>query len=335
MSDSNRGYRLAIVGALAALTFVTLGAGAYFGALYAPHYGYQSAHPTYRGPQPKQSNVSQIDRDRAGLPYFAERVASGPDPQDGSEREKRDLAAQESMSVWAFWLLLVSAIGTATTMIGTGFLLWQIILTRKAVRDTGDATEAMIEANNIARTAQRPWLQFKPKITQIEITETGLKLRYEAKVTNIGKMVADRCACRGGIIQDDGESAALRRIANYRDEAEKMALTTGDGPRLPYPIVPGETKTMAGELDHSGDLTGYQLADGTRRTNFIVFLCARYFVPGDDEMKILDRAFSVDYAKDGAEAIDPFMPYGIPIPLPSDLSSEQIILRPGGHNKTT
>ncbi|EQB12443.1 hypothetical protein RLDS_20125 [Sphingobium lactosutens DS20] len=44
-------------------------------------------------------------------------------------------------------------------------MLWQIILTRKAVRDTGDATKAMLEANKIARSAYeastRPVLIFE------------------------------------------------------------------------------------------------------------------------------------------------------------------------------
>lgn len=164
MSDSNWGLRVAALGALACLTFVTLGTGAFFGALNAPHYGYQAEYPANRTSQAEQSNPSQVDRDRAGLPYFAERIASGPDPEDGSEREKRDLAAQESMSVWAFWLLLVSAIGTLTTMIGTGFLLWQIILTREAVKDTGGATKAMVKANEIAQQANRAWLMPEPPI---------------------------------------------------------------------------------------------------------------------------------------------------------------------------
>lgn len=179
MSKRNWGVRTAVVGALIALSVVSLGTGAYFGALNAPHYGYQSAHPSYRGPQPEQSSVSQIDRDRAGLPYFAERIASGPDPEDGSEREKRDLAAQESMSVWAFWLLLVSSIGAAATIIGTVFLLWQIMLTREAVKDTGDATKAMEDANRIARDGQslqvKPWLQ----ITLPENMIAGKVHRFE------------------------------------------------------------------------------------------------------------------------------------------------------------
>lgn len=150
MLTGGRGILAAFAG-LAAL-FIALGTGAYFGALNAPHYGYQSAHP--RSANAEQSDPSQVDRDRAGLPYFAERIASGPDPANRDEREKRDLAAQESMSVWAFWLLVVSALGTVTTMIGTGFLLWQIILTREAVEDTGKATGAMLISNEISqRTA--------------------------------------------------------------------------------------------------------------------------------------------------------------------------------------
>lgn len=147
-----------------ALLYVVLWTGAFFGALNAPHYGDQ---PPHLATNQNQDDPPQIGRDRAGLPYFAARIASGPDAKNSTERENRDLAAQESMSVWAFWMMLVSAVGTVTTMFGTGFLLWQIMLTRKAVKDSGDATSAMNRANEIAEKSQRPWIA----IEEIEVRQ--------------------------------------------------------------------------------------------------------------------------------------------------------------------
>ncbi|WP_298021775.1 hypothetical protein [uncultured Parasphingopyxis sp.] len=133
-----------------------MGLGAFTGALYAPDYSNQSAIGGNRNGNDSNRQPSQIDRDRAGLPEFAERVTSGPDPENGKEREARDLAAQESMSVWAFWLLLVSAVGALTTIIGTCLLLWQVMLTRKAVEDTSGATAAM-ERSNLETRRNAEW----------------------------------------------------------------------------------------------------------------------------------------------------------------------------------
>ena len=171
----SRGYWPLIVAGCVIALLLTLGAGAFFGALYAPHYGYQAEEAAYRGADPEKTNPNQIDRDRAGLPYFAERIASGRDPEDGSEREKRDLAAQESMSVWAFWMLVVSAVGVIVTVIGTGFLLWQINLTRRAVKETDKATSVMKRQSDIAEASQRPWLVF-------EIKSLGPIRRYDIGV---------------------------------------------------------------------------------------------------------------------------------------------------------
>lgn len=103
------------------------------------------------GSKHSQQNPQQIDTNRSGLPDFAERIASNPEPRTTDERESRDLYAQETASLWNFWSLVVSSLGLVITGLGTGLLLWQIVLTRKAVEDTGEATKAMREANKIAR----------------------------------------------------------------------------------------------------------------------------------------------------------------------------------------
>lgn len=207
MSDSNWSVRIAVIGAIAALTFTALGTGAFFGGLYAPHYGDQATRSAYRSAHAKQDGPSQIDRDRAGLPYFAERIASDSDPADGTEREKRDLAAQESMSVWAFWMLITAAVSAGITAIGTGFLLWQIKLTRKAVEDTGKATTAMERQNEIAaeslaharvvtNTELRPWLLQETIRTNTSPTATiddvfvGQYIGFELMLKNSGRTPA-------------------------------------------------------------------------------------------------------------------------------------------------
>lgn len=146
-----RGYRLLGAAALGIVVIISFGTGAYFDALHATYNSNHSKEAAYGTGNPEQGNPSQIDRDRAGLPNFVERIASAPDPKDADEREKRDLAAQEASALFSFWMLLATAFSAVITTIGTGILLWQIMLTRKAVQDTGKATVAMEESNKIAR----------------------------------------------------------------------------------------------------------------------------------------------------------------------------------------
>jgi hypothetical protein len=274
-----RGYR-GVLAALAGLAaaFIALGTGAYFGALNAPHYGYQTEHPAYRTAQTEQGNPSQVDRDRAGLPHFAERIASGPDPADTNEREKRDLAAQESMSVWAFWLLLITAAGTATTIVGTGLLLWQIILTREAVRDTGDATAAMVRQNELASAAQRAWMSIEPEIISLTITEDGVPegtcvIHY----TNIGNTIARDMTY--------GAMMTVAKPDEYLDVINKISqhwMSKKDGIRS---AMPGEALQSRAHFSSIGL--------GRRSFPLTILICAHvhYKVEGSDAVHTTMRHF--------------------------------------------
>uniref|UniRef100_UPI0012EB9756 hypothetical protein n=1 Tax=Novosphingobium aquimarinum TaxID=2682494 RepID=UPI0012EB9756 len=170
MSDGNWGYRLAALAALVALTFVSLGTGAYFGSLYAPahkQYGAvipdESATPIYQGVTKSLPNIALV-------PDPVERAIANPPPDSGEDHEQRDLAAQESMAAWAFYMTVFAGLTALVTFLGT-ILIWkQVSLTREAVKETGDATKAMIEANRITqRTArafvilEKIWVQFETK----------------------------------------------------------------------------------------------------------------------------------------------------------------------------
>lgn len=146
-----RGYRLLIAAACGLTILIALGTGAYFGSLYAPDHkqyqavaGDQSRQNDYRGP-------SQSLPDIAGLPGPVERAIANPRPPSGEDHEKRDLAAQEASALWAFWMVVASFLSVFITTLGTIFLYKQIVLTRKAVKDTGKATGAMKKQNKIAR----------------------------------------------------------------------------------------------------------------------------------------------------------------------------------------
>lgn len=284
-----RGYRLLIVAACGIALLIALGLGAFFGALNAPHYGYQTAHPAYRSAQTEKSNPSQVDRDRAGLPYLAERIASGPDPKDTGEREQRDLAAQESMSIWAFWLLLVSAAGTATTMIGTGFLLWQIVLTRKAVEDTGKATNAMERQNNLASAAQRAWVAIDPKLVSAKAAGNRFDFDWRCAFVNKGGTVARnvRFAAKPQIFGDD----AFERIPAEYEKLEKAARNRQIN------IIPGEDTWGAGQMMQS--VRHIKWTGEKPFVHVILIAVAHYQIEGDDEWRCTARAFALTRKGEG------------------------------------
>jgi len=179
------GNRVLVAAAFSVALLLSLGTGAFFGSLYAPDFGGAPTHLVNQNSVATEKGQSQLSRDRAGLPEFVERMVSGPDPKDGTERDKRDLAAQESMSVWGFW-------GFAVTTIGTIFLAVQMILTRGAVQETAKATKAMERQNEIAEAAQRPWLVFdiKGPIPVTRHSSGAFSADFDIVIKNKGPMPA-------------------------------------------------------------------------------------------------------------------------------------------------
>lgn len=202
----------------------------------------------------------------------------------------------------------------------------------ESAKESREATEAMRESNQIAKIEKRPWLTIEVEITEARYEDDRLLLRYAIKITNIGQMVAERSAARAGIVERDDSPNGVRQIEGYRAAATRIASITEFGPQMPYPIIPRETKTTHGEIEILGDIRGIESADGSERTSHTIFVCARYHVPGETIMRETDRAFRIDY---GTDPNNPFKEWGIPIPIPSDLSPDKIILRQQGHNRTT
>lgn len=177
--------------ALVATIFIAFGLGSYAVSLGYGHYEKQCPEAAANRSRTEQYCPQQVDTDISGLPYLAQSIASNPEPKDSQERERRDLAAQESMSVWAFWMMAVSMVGVVVTMVGTGFLLWQIMLTREAVVDTGEATKAMRKANKIAKIFSRQQLQANISLSDVtHETRLNEKIYVKLRVTNDGQTPA-------------------------------------------------------------------------------------------------------------------------------------------------
>lgn len=195
----NDGSRhLAIVGAsLAAiavlggtLTF-TFHMGDLSGRSDAQAQGYAAAYPTDTR---KQIADCWIKAERSAA---QECVASAIQASREAQRSEAELSVQRQMSDSAFWALLVAVLMGLVTTIGTYLIFRQVELTRKAVEDTSQATKAVLEANEIAMNAQRPWLKFYPSAVAnifapkeaggiIPEYPGGIELVFTVEIENIG-----------------------------------------------------------------------------------------------------------------------------------------------------
>lgn len=109
-----RGYRgvLAAFAGIAAL-FTSAGFGAFYGSLYAPqqrHYQSVGANggQTYPASSPKNGLA-----DVSGIDALTQSILAKPQPRNPEEREQRDLAAQETSAVLAYWMFWAMIIQTA------------------------------------------------------------------------------------------------------------------------------------------------------------------------------------------------------------------------------
>lgn len=164
MRRNDSGRYLAIVGASlvavavlsGTLTF-TFHMGALSGRSDAQARGYAATYPTDTRKQVADC-WTKTERSAA-----QECVASAIQASREAQRSEADLSTQRQMSDWAFWGLVVAivigCITTVVTSLGTYLIFKQVKFSREAVEETGRATQAMLEANDIAKSAQRPWLK--------------------------------------------------------------------------------------------------------------------------------------------------------------------------------
>lgn len=295
----------------------------------------QDAYRSHATSADKSQPVDQFATPKAGIPAIAEALVSNPEPEQSNDRERRDLAAQEGMAVWAFWMAVFAGITTVITSAGT-ILIWrQVKLTREAVVDTGKATEAMERQNDLAEIAQRPWLKIEARVSYIERTPNSFTVRCDVTATNVGKTVAQNCAIRTAFMWYDGTPRGDAQIRNTRVEAERAVLGNLPEGRQSYPLLPGESVTVSSQNRVVGKLKGEPSDSGEERLYYVVFAAARYQIPGQEIIRETDRAFCFTYAATEEDRNDPFQEFGIPLPLPKDISIETVWMRRAGHNRTT
>ena len=205
----------------------------------------QPKPPIYcdKGANGANCRPQQYVTERSGIPGFFEGSISNPEPKTGVDHEKRDLAAQEASAVFAFWMVIIAACSAVVTLIGTFLLFRQIVLTRKAVEETGLATEAMREANKIAHeSAER---QLRAYISVEPLGIQGFDRQHVpygfVRLTNRGQTPANEICIHAwysierGDVGEDFDPTQERKII-IKHFVSQRSLGPGDTLDMSYAI---------------------------------------------------------------------------------------------------
>jgi len=198
------GVKVLIVGLGAVLLLSAMSLGAYFGALHAPQQQHQNSVSSNHRTEGGAHGSAQVKGNAIAASDAPEGQEASSGAKEREEREKRDLDAQESMSRYAFWTLLITSGGLLVTAAGTAMLLWQISLTRDALKTSSDANLAMQDANDIMRKAEDAQLIFHfPSGSQ----DSEGDFLLDALITNIG-----RSACKIHTVDICGEIIIMETV---------------------------------------------------------------------------------------------------------------------------
>lgn len=145
----SNGYRGLAATALVAAILIAFGLGAFVSGLDYPeqrYQPYQNSEADERGTITTASNVA--------APIVERTPCNKPQSETESDlcAQWRAAKAAERSADW-------TACGFWATLTGMALLTWQIMLTREAVKDTGDATKAMNRQNEIAENTARHQLR--------------------------------------------------------------------------------------------------------------------------------------------------------------------------------
>ncbi|WP_273676459.1 hypothetical protein [Erythrobacter fulvus] len=234
---------LAAFAGIAALLVAT-GAGAFYGSVYAPEKRhYQSVGPNSGQTYPAESPRNGL-ADVRGIDALAESLIAKPKPRNNDEREQRELAAQESMAVFAYWMFWAVVI---QTLLAGGALL-AILKDLKQSRESNER-------------ALRAYLYFGPiELSSFASRETSDGRRFEVNtaVKNGGQTPAYECVHMGNI------------VAFTPDEAEAHFGNQREPPRIGMPtpyVVPngGEVNAAFYSSSDVSESDLIRLRDGLKR----------------------------------------------------------------------
>ena len=108
-----------------------------------------------------------------------------------NQRAEKDLVAQQDMADWAWWVMVIGVLQFFATIATLGFVKLTLDATLEAVKDTGDATKAMLRQNELTEATQRPWLSVTIEaVGPHRIEENALHIGFQILIKNSGPMPA-------------------------------------------------------------------------------------------------------------------------------------------------
>lgn len=225
----------------------------------------------------------EIDPAGTGQPDTKSLQYRAPCDQPKGQSES-DLCAQwraanaaEDSAFWAQW-------GFWIAVIGSSLLLWQIILTRKAVEDTSEATDAMREANRIAFDAQRPWVSISCNVERFVKGDKSVEFQASLEFLNTGN-VAARCFL-------NKSSPQLVQGQNIKDIRERLwrewRKSRSPSHRV---LLPGEAYPDGIAMWARTDFPD----DGSREEQpfHIIVVAAAHYKITDEEWHTTERSFLI------------------------------------------
>ncbi|MGR3437982.1 hypothetical protein [Salipiger abyssi] len=115
-------------------------------------------------------------------PALAECVTKAIESAQGQSESRQDLYAQKDMAKYTFWVLLATCLTVGITGVGVYFVKRTLDATITAVEETSAATQAMREANQIARRSAD--IQTRPFLL-IDVTKVQVAVRRIGYFSNI------------------------------------------------------------------------------------------------------------------------------------------------------
>lgn len=170
---SERNWGIIAAAGLGVVSFSAVGGFMLATQAYDQHQEREGTSYTARD---SERRPQQADTDHAGVPPFAERFISNPEPGDGTEREKRDLAAQENTAAWAFWIVVISAAQALLSFIGILFI----------ARSLKQGEASLSHAREVSYTELRAYVGFTPGTLE----DSPYEWRFKVDLRNLGQTPA-------------------------------------------------------------------------------------------------------------------------------------------------
>ena len=124
-----------------------------------------------------------------------------------NHRSENDLVAQTEMSLWAFWLLIVSTFTLAVTAIGVWFIYRTLSVTQETLRQAEETTKAANKTVKVTREMGHAETRAYLSIRNGSYSISGNSIRFAVQVANSGQSPSRRCnmSCkiRGSAVLDD------------------------------------------------------------------------------------------------------------------------------------